>query len=93
MITADKKIEKYSQDIDALPLGEKEDLDWLATLAMENLYRHCGERGGRELSHASKWLIKREMGKVSGYRLPDELKLEFQKLCETKWKSLMLYLR
>lgn len=93
MATADEKIIKYLQEIQSLPLGEKEDLDWLATLAMQNLYQHCGGRGGRELNYAYKWLIKREMGKLSGYRLPDNLKVEFQEICETKWKALMLYSR
>lgn len=74
------------EEFDTLPLATDDELDLVASLAMQELYKVFQDRGGRELDNCSGWAA------VAGYRIPEPKLAEFTLLCKEKWRSLIRYL-
>jgi hypothetical protein len=74
------------EKFDTLLLVADEELDLVASLAMQELYKVFRDRGGRELDNCSAWAA------VAGYRIPEPKRAEFTLLCKEKWRSVIRYL-
>lgn len=74
------------EEFDTLPLAADNELDLVASLAMQKLYTVFRDRGGRELDNCSGWAA------AAGYRIPEPKRAEFTLLCKEKWRSLVRYL-
>jgi len=74
------------EEFDTLPLATDDELNLVASLAMQKLYTVFRDRGGRELDNCSGWAA------VAGYRIPEPQRAEFTLLCKEKWRSLIRYL-
>ncbi len=74
------------EEFDTLPLAADDELDIVASLAMQELYKVFRDRGGRALDNCSGWAA------VAGYRIPEPKRAEFTLLCKEKWRSLIRYL-
>lgn len=77
-----------SDDIDTLPLAADDELDLVASLAMQELYKGFRERGGRFLHiYGGRWWAAQ-----AGYQIPMTKFDEFNRLCAEKWKLIIQYL-
>jgi len=74
------------EEVNTLSLATDDELDLVASLAMQELYKVFRDRGGRELDNCSGWAA------VAGYRIPEPKRAEFTLLCKEKWRSLIRYL-
>lgn len=74
------------EEFDTLPLATDDELDIVASLAMQELYKVFRDRGGRELDNCPGWAA------VAGYRIPEPKRAEFTLLCKEKWKLIIQYL-
>lgn len=74
------------EEFNTLPFAADDELDLVASLAMQELYKVFRDRGGRELDNCSGWAA------VAGYRIPEPKRAEFTLLCKEKWRSVIRYL-
>lgn len=81
-----EEIEKERAKFEALPFAKEEELELVADLAIKQLYKVFGAKGGRRVGFAVSWAA------MSGYRIPEENESEFRKIFEAKWKLLINYL-
>ena len=74
------------EEFDTLAFATDDELDIVASLAMQELYKVFRDRGGRELDNCSGWAA------VAGYLIPEPKRAEFTLLCKEKWKLIIQYL-
>ena len=78
---------KTYQETQSLPFATDDELEEVASLAIQELYTRFRDKGGRFLAwHCMSWAAE------AGYRIPQDKKPEFIQLCEGKWRLIIQYL-
>ncbi len=76
------------EDAQNLPVPAGDELELVAGLTMQEVYRVYRDRGGRALVDGSCYYFARQ----AGFRIPKEKFPEFLEFCKAKWKLIIQYL-
>jgi hypothetical protein len=76
------------EDAQNLPVPADDELELVAGLTMQEVYRVYRDKGGRALVDGSCYYFARQ----TGFRIPQEKFPDFLEFCKAKWKLIIQYL-
>ena len=85
-LTNSQKAQEWNRRLEEMPIATNDEMEIVADLAMQELYKVFRERGGRELKFCTSWAA------VAGYRIPAEKVPAFSELCKAKWRLIIKYI-